>query len=136
MRRALEGIYPATAFQRREEPGLFATTEELAGFQPHVSCRILIDGLALRSFPYPHTGVVHGDARSLCIAMASIVAKVVRDRAMARLAVRFPGYGWQANAGYATALHRDALRRLGATVHHRAAFGSVAQLNLDLTIAG
>lgn len=80
--------------------------------------------------------VVGGDALCLSISAASIVAKVVRDRAMARLSVRFPGYGWHANAGYATALHRDALRRLGPTRHHREAFGSVAQLRLELTIAG
>jgi ribonuclease HII len=79
--------------------------------------------------------VVGGDGLCLSIAAASIVAKVVRDRAMARLAVRFPGYGWHANAGYATALHRDALRRLGPTRHHREAFGTVAQLRLALTIA-
>jgi ribonuclease HII len=79
--------------------------------------------------------VVGGDALCLSIAAASIVAKVVRDRAMARLAVRFPGYGWHANAGYATVLHREALRRLGPTHHHRAAFGTVAQLRLELTIA-
>ena len=54
--------------------------------------------------------MVGGDGLCLSIAAASIVAKVVRDRAMARLAVRFPGYGWHANAGYATAFHREALR--------------------------
>ena len=80
--------------------------------------------------------VVGGDALCLSIAAASIVAKVVRDRAMARLAARFPGYGWDANAGYATRLHREALLRLGPTRHHREAFGSVAQLRLELTIAG
>jgi ribonuclease HII len=79
--------------------------------------------------------VVGGDALCLSIAAASVVAKVVRDRAMARLAVRFPGYGWEANAGYATVLHREALYRLGPTRHHREAFGTVAQLRLDLTIA-
>jgi ribonuclease HII len=79
--------------------------------------------------------VVGGDALCLSIAAASIVAKVVRDRAMARLAVRFPGYGWEANAGYATLLHREALQRLGPTRHHREAFGTVAQLRLELTIA-
>ncbi|MDB5403931.1 MAG: Ribonuclease [Rhodopila sp.] len=79
--------------------------------------------------------VVGGDALCLSIAAASIIAKVVRDRAMARLAVRFPGYGWEANAGYATLLHRQALHRLGATRHHREAFGTVAQLRLELTIA-
>ncbi len=79
--------------------------------------------------------VVGGDGLCLSIAAASIVAKVIRDRAMVRLGARFPGYGWHANAGYATAMHRDALRRLGPTRHHREAFGSVAQLRLELTIA-
>jgi ribonuclease HII len=78
--------------------------------------------------------VVGGDALCLSIAAASIVAKVVRDRAMARLAVRFPGYGWETNAGYATMFHREALGRLGATRHHREAFGTVAQLRLELTV--
>jgi ribonuclease HII len=76
--------------------------------------------------------VVGGDALCLSIAAASIVAKVVRDRAMARLAPRFPDYGWDSNAGYATATHRDALLRLGATRHHRPTFASVAQLALLL----
>lgn len=76
--------------------------------------------------------VVGGDGRSLSIAAASIVAKVVRDRAMTRLAARFPVYGWEANAGYATRTHRDALRQFGPTAHHRAAFGTVAQLRLEL----
>jgi ribonuclease HII len=80
--------------------------------------------------------VIGGDALCLSIAAASIIAKVTRDRAMARLAARFPGYGWEANAGYATAAHRDALLRLGATRHHRETFGSVAQLRLALTVAG
>jgi ribonuclease HII len=79
--------------------------------------------------------VVGGDGLCLSIAAASIVAKVVRDRAMTRLAARFPGYGWETNAGYATSLHREALVRLGATRHHREAFGTVAQLRLELTIA-
>jgi ribonuclease HII len=79
--------------------------------------------------------VVGGDALCLSIAAASIVAKVVRDRAMTRLATRFPGYGWETNVGYATTLHREALVRLGATRHHREAFGTVAQLRLELTIS-
>jgi ribonuclease HII len=76
--------------------------------------------------------VVGGDALSLSIAAASIVAKIVRDRAMARLGARFPVYGWAENAGYATGRHRQALRQFGATRHHRAAFGSVRQLSLLL----
>lgn len=95
----------------------------------------LVDGNYPPKLNCPVRCVVGGDALCLSIAAASIVAKVVRDRTMARLAIRFPGYGWHANAGYATAVHRDALQRMGATRHHREAFRSVAQLRLELTIA-
>ena len=71
--------------------------------------------------------VVGGDALCLSIAAASIVAKVVRDRAMVRLAVRFPHYGWDRNAGYATGAHRRAVQAHGPSVHHRAGFGTVRQ---------
>ncbi len=80
--------------------------------------------------------VVGGDGISLSIAAASIVAKVLRDRAMARLALRWPGYGWETNAGYATSPHRAALRALGPTRHHRLGFGTVRQLSLELAAAG
>jgi ribonuclease HII len=92
----------------------------------------LVDGNIAPALACPVRCVVGGDARCLSIAAASIVAKVVRDRAMARLAVRWPGYGWETNVGYATEFHRAALLRLGATRHHRPAFASVAQLVLDL----
>jgi ribonuclease HII len=93
----------------------------------------LIDGNRSPDLLCPVRCVVGGDARCLSIAAASIVAKVLRDRAMTRLAVRFPGYGWDTNVGYATEFHREALRRLGPTRHHRPDFGSVAQPILDLT---
>ncbi len=93
----------------------------------------LVDGNRPPDLPCPVRCVVGGDARCLSIAAASIVAKVLRDRAMTRLAVRFPGYGWDTNVGYATEFHREALQRLGPTRHHRPDFGSVAQLTLDLT---
>ncbi|HEY0423388.1 MAG TPA: ribonuclease HII [Rhodopila sp.] len=94
----------------------------------------LVDGNYPPKLGCPVRCVVGGDGLCLSIAAASIVAKVVRDRAMVRLASRFPEYGWHANVGYATALHREALRRLGPTRHHREAFGTVAQLRLALTI--
>jgi ribonuclease HII len=75
--------------------------------------------------------VVGGDGLSLSIAAASVVAKVVRDRAMARLAARFPGYGWEENVGYSTPGHRAALRLLGPTRHHRPAFGAVRLLGIE-----
>lgn len=92
----------------------------------------LVDGNQIPPLDCPVRCVVGGDGLCLSIAAASIVAKVVRDRAMARLAIRFPGYGWEENAGYATAAHRAALHRLGPTRHHRATFGTVRQLALDL----
>ncbi|MBV8093659.1 MAG: ribonuclease HII [Acetobacteraceae bacterium] len=92
----------------------------------------LVDGDRPPLLPCPVRCVVGGDALCLSIAAASIVAKVLRDRAMTRLAVRFPGYGWESNVGYATPFHREALLRLGATRHHRSSFGTVRQLELDL----
>ena len=122
MRRALEGIYPPDAFEHKTEPDLFTPAEEVAKFQPRVSARIIIDGLALKHFPYPHTGVVKGDARSLCIAMASIIAKVTRDRLMNDLDAKFPGYGFAQHKGYGTEEHREALLRLGRCAQHRELF--------------
>lgn len=122
MRRALEGIYPPSAFEQKTEPDLFAAPEVVAAFQPTVSARILIDGLPLRHFPYPHDGIVNGDARSLCVAMASIIAKVTRDRLMNELDGQFPGYGFAQHKGYGTEEHREALLRIGRCVHHREMF--------------
>jgi ribonuclease HII len=96
----------------------------------------LIDGNQPPTLPCPTRCIVGGDATEAAISAASIVAKVVRDRAMARLAIRYPGYGWEMNAGYATELHRDALQRLGITRHHRAGFMSVRQLRLELDAMG
>jgi ribonuclease HII len=122
MRRALEGIYPAAAFAKQVEPDLFSSAEEVRAFQPQVSCRILIDGLPLRGFVYPHTAIVRGDARSLCVAMASIVAKVTRDRMMEEMETRYPGYGFAQHKGYGTDEHREAVIRLGRCPSHRGKF--------------
>jgi len=92
----------------------------------------LVDGNQPPPLGCPVRCVVGGDGVSLSIAAASIMAKVVRDRAMARLAARYPGYGWEGNAGYGTAAHRKALHALGPTRHHRAGFGTVRQLALVL----
>src|SRR5437868_174890 len=120
MRRALAAIYPPEAFEpERTEPDLFSSVEERKAFTPAVSARVIIDGLTLRNFPYPHRAFVDGDARSLCIAMASIVAKVARDRMMVELDGKFPGYGFAQHKGYGTEDHRDAVLRLGRCVEHR-----------------
>ncbi len=88
----------------------------------------LVDGNRPPALPCPVRCCVGGDAISLSIAAASIVAKVLRDRAMARLAARHPQYGWEENAGYGTAAHREALHLHGPTVHHRSAFGTVRMI--------
>jgi ribonuclease HII len=93
----------------------------------------LVDGNQPPALGCPVRCVVGGDGISLSIAAASIVAKVLRDRAMNRLATRFPDYGWHTNVGYATEFHVAALRRLGPTPHHRPSFGTVSQLVLNLS---
>ncbi|HXG27195.1 MAG TPA: ribonuclease HII [Candidatus Binatia bacterium] len=95
---------------------------------------VLVDGNRIAGFEAqvgPYTAIVDGDAKCYTIACASIVAKVVRDRMMARLAARYPGYGWERNQGYATREHREAIRRLGLTPFHRRSF-----LALQRTLAG
>jgi ribonuclease HII len=95
----------------------------------------LIDGNMAPDLPCPAETVVGGDGKVPAIAAASIVAKVTRDRLMRRLAIRWPGYGWESNVGYATAAHADALRRLGASCHHRRSFRPVIEtLQLGLRL--
>ena len=91
--------------------------------------RVLVDG---NKVP-PDLGcagecIVGGDARSYSIAAASILAKVTRDRQMARLAEQFPGYGWESNRGYGSAMHLRALEQLGPTPHHRMSFAPLNRL--------
>jgi ribonuclease HII len=85
----------------------------------------LVDGNRLPRLPCPAEAVIGGDGVSLSIAAASIIAKVTRDRLMARLARRYPAYGWDTNAGYPTKSHRAALLAFGASPHHRRSFGPV-----------
>ncbi|QMU59457.1 MAG: ribonuclease HII [Boseongicola sp.] len=86
----------------------------------------LIDGNMIpRDLVCPATALIKGDGRSVSIAAASIVAKVVRDRIMVDLAQQHPGYGWERNAGYPTKAHREALQNLGVTPHHRRSFKTV-----------
>jgi ribonuclease HII len=83
---------------------------------------VLVDGQKIAGIEEhigPYTPIVKGDASSYAIACASVIAKVTRDRLMARLALRYPGYGWEHNAGYATRDHVSGLRELGLTPFHR-----------------
>ena len=86
--------------------------------------RLLIDGNRFVSEPGfpPHACHIKGDARFASIAAASILAKTHRDAYMVAAAERFPGYGWERNAGYPTAAHREAIRAFGTTPLHRQSF--------------
>lgn len=88
----------------------------------------LVDGNRMPDLACKARCVIKGDARSLSIAAASIVAKVARDRIMAKLAVVHPGYGWERNAGYGTAEHRAGLERLGVTPEHRRSFAPIIKM--------
>ena len=89
----------------------------------------LVDGNGLPpGLPCPARAVIGGDGLSLSIAAASIAAKVTRDRLMAALDTQWPGYGFARHAGYGTAQHRDALVRLGVTIHHRRSFAPIRRL--------
>jgi ribonuclease HII len=104
---------------------------------------VLIDGQKISGMEQhvgPYTPIVKGDASSYAIACASVVAKVTRDRLLSRLALRYPGYGWEHNAGYATADHVAGLRVLGVSPHHRRTYQRIRgilegdQLALDLLV--
>ena len=83
----------------------------------------LIDGnRAPKNFPCPCKTLIKGDAKSLSVAAASIVAKVYRDRLMADLAKKYPAYGFEKNAGYGTALHQAGLANCGICPEHRRSY--------------
>lgn len=90
---------------------------------------ILVDGLPVASLPNS-TNVIKGDAKSLLIAAASILAKTARDADCLRLDALYPGYGFAQHKGYPTPAHLEALKRLGPCPEHRRSFGPVSQLTL------
>ncbi|HFI0159292.1 TPA: ribonuclease HII [Streptococcus suis] len=88
---------------------------------------LLIDAMKLDT-PIPQTSIIKGDANSLSIAAASIVAKVTRDKMMADYDKEFVGYGFAKNAGYGTAEHLDGLNKLGITPIHRKTFEPIKSM--------
>ena len=99
------------------------------GALPCTPDHVLIDGnMVPRGLALPSEPLVKGDARSVSIAAASIVAKVRRDRVMWDLAQQHPGYGWETNQGYPSKSHISALRDLGVTPHHRRSFKPVHEM--------
>lgn len=90
---------------------------------------VLVDGnREITALDRPQLTIIDGDAKSLAIGCASVVAKVFRDRWMRRLDLRHPGYGFAQHKGYATPEHAEALKRLGPAAVHRRSFAPVAEL--------
>ena len=98
------------------------------GFSPAYA---LIDGNKLPNWKMPMQAIIGGDAKSLSIAAASIIAKVTRDHIMADLAKDYPQYGWDKNAGYGTKDHQTALAQYGITPHHRRTYAPIKKLIVE-----
>jgi ribonuclease HII len=94
--------------------------------QPPADCELLVDGFTLPQQARSHRALVKGDATSAAIAAASIIAKTTRDRVMEQLDELTPGYGFGAHAGYGTAVHREAITRLGPCRAHRHSFAPIS----------
>ena len=93
---------------------------------------LLVDGLPVPGLPKPSRAVVDGDALSLLIGAASVIAKVTRDRCMLDLDREFPQYGFASHKGYGTKKHLEAIHAHGPCVHHRRSFAPVRELRLPM----
>jgi ribonuclease HII len=126
--REVDQVNILQATVRAMQRALSQVERQLGGYPDHV----LVDGNPLRWLAVPHTGVVQGDRKCYSVACASIVAKVLRDHLMAKLALRHGAYAWDRNMGYGTRAHREALRSHGLTPHHRRSFCLTPQTSLEL----
>ncbi len=127
MRRAAEGVAEKLRAPKAGKP---RGGEGGGGAVSGVRLSILVDGLPVPTLPFPSRNIVKGDAKSLFIAAASILAKTARDADCLRLDALYPGYGFAQHKGYPTPAHLEALRRLGPCPEHRRSFGPVSQLTL------
>lgn len=91
---------------------------------------LLVDAVKLNT-PYPYEAITKGDAKSISIAAASIIAKVTRDRMMAELGNEYPEYGFSQNMGYGTKTHLEAIQTNGITPHHRKSFAPIKDSIID-----
>lgn len=124
MRRAILKVLEIGHIQAHPPDPLFEDPEK-AELQPGEcisDLKVLVDGRPMRNLGFKHRAVVGGDGRSLVIAMASIVAKVTRDRLMQDLDASYPNYGFARHKGYGTEVHRQALVGAGPSVQHRRLF--------------
>jgi len=106
----------------------------LSGFRRAISALtvvpdyVLTDGYAIEGLDMPTLGIWKGDQVAISISAASIIAKVYRDRIMVEMDTKYPGYGFASHKGYSSAIHAEAMSRLGITPIHRKSFSNVAAL--------
>lgn len=122
MRRAVEQVFSTAGISPHEPDPLFDSNDDDGNPNTLAHWQIFVDGKPMKKLGYPHQAFVQGDSRSLCIAMASIIAKVTRDRTMLALDCEYPHYDFGSSKGYATPLHRQAIKTLGPTPVHRPLF--------------
>ncbi len=100
---------------------------------PAIPSFAIIDGNKVPpGLPCPARALIKGDALSLSVAAASIIAKVTRDRLMTDLAKEFPYYGWEKNAGYGTKAHQNGLAEHGICIHHRKSYAPIKKFLREL----
>ena len=127
MRRAAEQLVVVGSRRRTKED----STVHCMPTPKTYAFSILVDGLPVKSLPNS-TNVIKGDAKSLFVAAASILAKTARDEDCFRLEREYPGYGFAKHKGYPTPEHLKALAKLGPCPEHRRSFGPVSQMELGL----
>ncbi|MCI5060449.1 MAG: ribonuclease HII [Alphaproteobacteria bacterium] len=127
MKRAFENMLPllpspfhSLSLREREGPG--------ESWKGEGKIKALIDGKFAPNLPCKTETIIKGDSKSIEIGTASIIAKVTRDRMMAKLHEEYPHYAWDKNAGYGTKAHKDGLAQFGLTPHHRLSFSPCAAL--------
>ena len=123
MRRAMDQASQASQGlwkpESKTEADLFSSPDK---HDSERSWLVRVDGRPMKRLPYVHQGLVKGDTLSLAVAMASLLAKVTRDRGMRQLALKFPAYDFGSNKGYGSPKHLTALKAHGPTTHHRPKF--------------
>lgn len=119
---------PAADIDRRgiQHANLSGMRRAVAGLKVHPGY-VLTDAMKVPGMPAPQLPMIGGDAAVRCIAAASVLAKVSRDRIMEDLDRRYPGYGLAGHKGYGTKIHAEAIERLGPTPEHRMSYANVAR---------
>lgn len=120
MKEAVENMHAPAPVKIDMEKGVIVREDD--GAERIVPDLLLIDAVNLRNVDLKQVSIIKGDARSVSIAAASIVAKVTRDRLMVEYDRLYPGYGFANNKGYGTAEHIEGLKKLGPTPIHRKSF--------------